>query len=207
MRRKTLAHARALFNYSRVLDRDDHTFMKSFLRFSAVLMAAAAALFATGCAKKPLRPNPSQTVIGSGTGDYLEGTAITDIPGSDLQARDPNDPLSNADFNQLAPVYFDFDSAAIRASERSKVEQAASYLNSNPGARLVLVGRCDWRGTTEYNMGLGDRRGRSVKDFLATFGIAADAVEVISKGDLDAREGATDADMQQDRRVDIGVVR
>jgi hypothetical protein len=46
-----------------------------------------------------------------------------------------------------------------------------------------------------------------VKDFLATFGISAASVEVVSKGDLDAREGSGESEMQQDRRVDIGVMR
>jgi peptidoglycan-associated lipoprotein len=56
-------------------------------------------------------------------------------------------------------------------------------------------------------MGLGDRRGRAVKDFLSTLGISASRVEVISKGDLDAVEGASADQMQQDRRVNVGVLR
>jgi peptidoglycan-associated lipoprotein len=179
--------------------------MKSFTRLSACLVLAVSALLAAGCPKRPLRPNPSQTMIGGGGTDTLSplGTGFE----SDLQSRPTGSSIDDANFNELQPVLFDFDSAAIRASERSKVEQAASYLKANPGARLVLVGRCDWRGTTEYNMGLGDRRGRSVKDFLATFGVSASSVEVISKGDLDAKEGGNTADMQQDRRVDIGVLK
>lgn len=181
--------------------------MKSSLRLLVCFVAAAFAVFATGCQKRPLRPNPYQTVIGPGQQEYIDPSSVSLDPTIEMQPREEGDALSNADFTQFQPVYFDFDSAAIRMNERSKVEQAANFLQSNPGARVVLVGRCDWRGTTEYNMGLGDRRGRAVKDYLATFGIAADRIEVISKGDLDAREGASAAEMQEDRRVDIGILR
>lgn len=179
--------------------------MKSALRLSLLSLAAIAAVFATGCSKKPLRPNPYQTVVGGQPGGNF-GAIPVDIGGapSGLETR-TGDPLDNADFTRFQPVLFAFDSAAIGPAERSKVEEAATYLKANPGARIVLVGRCDWRGTTEYNLGLGDRRARSVLDYLATFGISASQVEVISKGDQDAKEGGTAAEMQQDRRVDIGL--
>lgn len=180
--------------------------MKSTLRLSACLIAAALAVLATGCSKRPLRPNPSQTVLGSGDGGNINPSDVSLMQDSTLVGRDPNDPMSRADFSQFQAVLFDFDSAAIRVSERAKVEAAATNLKSNPSARLLIVGRCDWRGTTEYNQGLGDRRARAVKDFLATFGIAASRVEIVSKGDLDAKEGGTAADMQQDRRADIGLL-
>jgi len=179
--------------------------MKSALRLSLVSLAAVAAVLATGCSKKPLRPNPYQTVVGGAPGGNTGAIPIT--VGGDMSEFEnrSSDPLENADFTRFRPVLFAFDSAAIGTAERGKVEEAATYLKANPGARVVLVGRCDWRGTTEYNLGLGDRRGRSVKDYLATFGIPAAQVEVISKGDQDAKEGATAAEMQQDRRVDIGL--
>lgn len=181
--------------------------MKSILRLSACVTAAALAVFATGCSKKPLRPNPSQTVLGSSDGGMINPSDVSLMQDSTLQGRDPNDPMSRADFSQFQPVHFDFDSAAIKVSERSKVEAAAKNLKDNPSARLLIVGRCDWRGTTEYNQGLGDRRARAVKDFLATFGIAASRVETVSKGDLDAKEGATAAEMANDRRADIGILK
>ena len=58
----------------------------------------------------------------------------------------------------LQPVYFAFDSSAIKAAERPKLQAAKDYLDKNPGYRLLLEGHCDWRGTAEYNLSLGDRR-------------------------------------------------
>jgi peptidoglycan-associated lipoprotein len=112
--------------------------------------------------------------------------------------------LTDANFGVVQPVLFAYDSAAIGVAERGKVQQAADYLKANPQANVVLVGRCDWRGTAEYNLGLGDRRGRAVMDYLGTLGVPASRVQVISKGDQDAVEGASADQMQQDRRVDFG---
>lgn len=180
--------------------------MKYVFRFTGLVIAAAALLFA-GCSKKP-RPNPSQTVFGQG-GDQLNASGIdaglTDTSAAGLESRDWTTDPANQDRETLKPmtVFFDFDSASIRGGERAKLTQAANYLKSNPSARMFLEGHCDWRGTTEYNMGLGDRRARAVKDFLATLGVTVDGIDTVSKGDLDAKEGATATEMQQDRRVEF----
>jgi peptidoglycan-associated lipoprotein len=68
----------------------------------------------------------------------------------------------------LQPVYFGLDRAAVAAPERPKLQAAIKWLADNPTNRLVLVGHCDWRGTAEYNLGLGDRRANAVKQYLWT---------------------------------------
>ncbi|MGH8018678.1 MAG: OmpA family protein [Opitutaceae bacterium] len=188
--------------------------MKSLLRLTALLVAASALVLA-GCSKKPQRPNPSQTIMGPGSGAGLNPVAVdgmgTDLFGDAGTALESRDPGAFGEGNQLRnvlePVYFDFDSAAIRVAERGKLAEAKDYLEANSGARLLLEGHCDWRGTTEYNMGLGDRRAAAVRDFLATLGISADRVETLSKGDLEAAESASDSQAQQDRRVELVVLR
>ena len=175
--------------------------MNTFLRLTSIALASAA-LFAAGCAKKPQRPNPGMTLgMGSGT---LQTTGLGD---PELEGRTSS--MSDVDRATFAAntVYFDYDSAAVKQAERTKVQQVADYLKSNPGARIVLEGHCDWRGTTEYNMGLGDRRANAVKSYLGTLGIDASRIDTVSKGDLDAKEGASDAEMKMDRRVDVGLLR
>lgn len=176
--------------------------MKSFLRLSSIALASFVILFASGCGKKPTRPNPGMTLgIGS---SQLDTQNISDD--LDIQGRDLLGPVDYETF-RANTVYFDFDSAAVKQTERTKVQQVADYLKSNPGARVMLEGHCDWRGTTEYNMGLGDRRANAVRTYLGQLGIDSSRIETISKGDLDAKEGATDAEMRLDRRVSIGLVR
>lgn len=170
-----------------------------------VIVAAAVVL--SGCTKKPKRPDPSATMIGpdgnslSGANLNIDGAAFP----SGLEARDPN-----AIYGQvrglLSPVYFDFDQSGIKGSERAKLDAAKAYLDSNPTARLLLEGHCDWKGTAEYNLGLGDRRANAAKQYLTTTGVSADKLEVLSKGDLDAVENADPDTQAKDRRVELVVL-
>lgn len=179
-------------------------------RLLALAFLGFAVAFA-GCSKKPSRPNPSQTMVGPGAGSGLNPQSVSTndlfAEQSQLETRPDDMGTGQQQRGVLPSVYFDFDSSSIRVSERSKLAQAADYLASSPTARLLLEGHCDWRGTTEYNMGLGDRRSISVADFLGTLGVDSSRVESLSKGDLDATESASADQMQQDRRVELVVVR
>lgn len=182
----------------------------SIKKLTFVIIASAVVL--TGCSKKPKRPDPSSTVLGPDGG--LSGSNVGGLdggmgaPGTDLVTRPPGD-YSNGDRTALAAqtVYFDFDQSGIKGSERSKLDAAKAYLESNPTARLLLEGHCDWKGTPEYNLGLGDRRANAVKQYLETLGVTADKLEVLSKGDLDAVEGADEATTAKDRRVELVVLK
>jgi peptidoglycan-associated lipoprotein len=174
-----------------------------------VLVAAAVAF--TGCSKKPKRPDPSATVIGPEGG--LSGAPMGDLggaaPGTDLVGGHGGFDPSKGDRDTLAAqtVYFDFDQSGIKPSERTKLDAAKAYLEANPTARLLLEGHCDWKGTGEYNLGLGDRRANAAKQYLTTSGVAADKLEVLSKGDLDAVENADEATQAKDRRVNLVVLK
>lgn len=184
-------------------------FKKTVLLASAILIALAF----SGCSKKPRRPNPLDTVMGQGSasgaqdsGGYINPQDMGGEAGLyDLQSRSASGDgwADQARRGVLPTVFFNFDSASIQPQERSKIDQAAEHLRSNPNARLVLEGHCDWRGTTEYNMALGDRRAKSVADYLQTLGISQDRMLTRSKGDLDATEGATSAQMAEERKVEI----
>ena len=183
--------------------------MKSLYRLSLLCVASATMVFASGCAKKPLRPNPSQTYMGSGPGGSTldtTGVPLFEDNESAIPGHNPQAGPENQHRGMLPSVFFAFDSAAIAPAERAKLDQAAAYVKSNPGTGLLLEGHCDWRGTTEYNMGLGDRRARAVRDYLVRLGVPAASLETVSKGDLEAKEGASAAEMQQDRRVEVIVL-
>ncbi len=177
---------------------------------SLCLVIASAALVLAGCSKKPDRPAPSQTVpqMGSNTGGLNPTGVDTGLaPGTDLTARTNDfDPAGlNRTALQANSVYFDFDASTIKAGERDKLKTAKEYLDKNPTYRLVLEGHCDWRGTAEYNLGLGDRRATAVKKYLVSLGVAADKLETLSKGSLEAAKNGDEATMAKDRRVDLVV--
>jgi peptidoglycan-associated lipoprotein len=103
----------------------------------------------------------------------------------------------------LPSVYFGFDSSSVAASERSKLQEAASYLEQNSGYHLLVEGHCDWYGTSEYNLSLGDRRANSISDYLGTLGITPLRIEKLSKGSLEATSGLSKSQSSQDRRADL----
>ncbi len=111
----------------------------------------------------------------------------------------------NGPQNVMDSIYFGFDQYSIPSAERAKVDAAADYLRSNPGARIIAEGHTDAIGTSEYNNGLSDRRANSVKTYLEQLGINGGRVEVLAMGELQADQGATkgSAATAQDRRVDI----
>jgi len=174
------------------------------------LVLASAALLLTGCSKKPKRPDPSATVLGPTGGGSVAPTdvnAALDPSAVGLENRDPNIiEDANSIRGMFQPVYFDFDSSSIKASERSKLQDAAKYLKDHPDQRLLLEGHADWRGTAEYNLSLGDRRANAAKKYVASLG-GAEKVETLSKGSLDASQHADDATMAKDRRVDIVILK
>jgi peptidoglycan-associated lipoprotein len=82
----------------------------------------------------------------------------------------------------LKDVHFGFDSAEIDAGERAVLSQNADWLRSNGRAKIEVEGHCDSRGTIEYNLSLGAKRAKSVKDALVGLGVSADRVSTISYG-------------------------
>lgn len=175
-----------------------------------ILVIAGLALGLAGCTKKPKRPDPSATVLGpNGTGGSPINpmdVATTTEPGSLLEQREPGFDINGQLRGKLESVYFDFDNSAIKTSERAKLQAAAAYLKDHPEQRLLLEGHCDWRGTAEYNLGLGDRRAAAAKKYLLTLGVDEKRIETLSKGSEEAAKNADDATMAKDRRVELVVL-
>jgi peptidoglycan-associated lipoprotein len=175
-----------------------------------VLTVCVAAL--AGCAKKPVRPTPADTTpMGNQNGANLYQDNINTTPlveqGSKLEVA--NGVIEDADTIRglLQPVYFDLDKSNIKESERAKLQEAVKYLKDHPQQRLLLEGHCDWRGTSEYNLSLGDRRANAAKSYLATIGLGGTKVETVSKGSLEATKNGDDAAMAKDRRVDLVILK
>lgn len=99
-------------------------------------------------------------------------------------------------------IYFEFDSDRIRSEFEPVLASHARYLRSNGNARVVLQGHTDERGTREYNMGLSERRARSVERFLSVQGVSPSQVEVVSYGEeRPAARGQNEEAYAQNRRV------
>jgi peptidoglycan-associated lipoprotein len=82
----------------------------------------------------------------------------------------------------LADVYFDLDESTVREDARGPLQKNADWMKRWTSTRISIEGHCDERGSAEYNLGLGDRRGSAIKAYLVNLGIAADRIAVVSKG-------------------------
>ena len=101
-------------------------------------------------------------------------------------------------------IYFDFDQSTIKAEFRTALNGHAAYLSQNPSARIVLEGHADERGTREYNIALGERRGNAVSRYLVVQGVSIEAIEVVSFGEeRPVNSGHDSASLAENRRVEV----
>ena len=99
-------------------------------------------------------------------------------------------------------VYFETDKHNISSSSAFTLESQANWLKSTPGFQLLIEGHCDERGTREYNLALGERRGNAVKEFLESLGVDPGRLTVISYGkERPAAEGSTSEAWSENRRA------
>lgn len=133
-----------------------------------------------------VRPLPSGTESSRPLGDAA------------TQLRDPSSPLSKRS------VYYDFDMHDIKAEYRELVEAHARFLMDNPKFKVRVEGNCDERGSTEYNLALGQRRADSVKRAMTLLGVAAGRIEAVSYGEEKPKALGKDEDSySENRRSDL----
>jgi peptidoglycan-associated lipoprotein len=107
----------------------------------------------------------------------------------------------------LVDIYFDFDRSDIRPDARQALEGNSQWLKVNSRGRVQIEGHCDERGTTEYNLALGQRRAEAAKRFLVASGVDASRISTISYGEekpvcTDHQEGC----WSKNRRDHFGAV-
>ncbi|WP_374554955.1 peptidoglycan-associated lipoprotein Pal [Thermomonas sp.] len=140
-----------------------------------VTVAALASVVAVGCSKKVKETPPAETPVETAPAT----TAPVDTaPG----AYTPADLDSDACLRQRV-VYFDLDQDALKPEFQAAMSCHAKYLRDRPSARLRLEGNADERGSREYNMGLGERRGNAVSAALQANGGSATQLSVVSYGE------------------------
>ncbi len=170
-------------------------------QFGIWIMAAAIAL--AGCSSTPDQPEDAgaydQDNMGQSGG--LNGQGIDDRElgqANSLSQAEQRD----AALRQQLTVYFDYDSSQIRADFLPVLDAHARYLRDNPGARIRLEGHTDERGTREYNIALGERRGEAVRRALLLRGAARAQLLVVSYGEEQpAVLGAGETAWAKNRRV------
>jgi peptidoglycan-associated lipoprotein len=138
---------------------------------------------------KGVYPNDTTTYTlrATGPGGTLSKTATVNVtaPPPPAAPQATKAPLSER-ITALQDAYYDYDKSDVRDDARSALTKDADLLKSIfqdfPDAVITLEGHCDERGSAEYNLGLGDRRATSAKEFLVQLGVPADKLKTISYG-------------------------
>jgi len=161
------------------------------------------------------RVNPSDsttyTLTATGAGGTQTATATVTVTAPPPPPPPPPPPARTVTLEErlsgdVQDAYFDYDKTDIRSDARDTLTKDAgalkAILSDFPNASIVIEGHCDERGSAEYNLGLGDRRASSAKEFLQQLGLPADRLKTVSYGK--ERPQCTEHDescWQKNRRV------
>jgi peptidoglycan-associated lipoprotein len=122
------------------------------------------------------------TAKGSG-GTQDATTRLTVAPPPAATTAPPSSATEEDLFGQtVKDVYFDYDKSDIRTDQQAAIQSDAQFLNQHSNINFTVEGHCDSRGSTEYNLALGDQRASSVKSALVSAGVSANRVKIISYG-------------------------
>jgi peptidoglycan-associated lipoprotein len=169
---------------------------RSFPWKRVALALFVSALVAAGCAKK-------QTVKSEGTAGGPGTTAATtpgagevkespvkEAPPAPMAAAPATEPAGAAPgvaateemLSRFDDVRFDYDKSEVKEDGRKTSQVVADYLKKNRKSKLLIEGHCDERGTSEYNIALGERRATAVMNYLVSLGIPKGALSTVSFG-------------------------
>jgi len=152
-------------------------------RFLASLVFLTAMLAIGGCAHKEVTQAPQQpeTVAPApaptpGEAKVTEEKKVPEV--SEAVEKQPEKELATT----VQDVHFDFDKSDIKDDAKPILKRLSEILSSNITTRLTIEGNCDERGTSEYNLALGDRRANAAKTYLVSLGIPSGRIKTISYG-------------------------
>jgi peptidoglycan-associated lipoprotein len=133
----------------------------------------------------PVNPRVSTTYTITATGPGGSQTASASVSVAEAPVQAPPQPgpsLSELFDQNIKDAFFDFNKSDIRDDAREALTKDAEFLRSYPDIRITLEGHCDERGSTEYNIGLGERRAQAAKNYLVSLGIPAARIDTVSWG-------------------------
>jgi peptidoglycan-associated lipoprotein len=143
------------------------------------------------------------TLTAKGPGGTKTATATVTVKGPPPPPPPTQSNLTEEQmFSQsIKDIAFDYDKADIRGDQQTNVQADIAFLQQHSSISFTIEGHCDERGSTEYNLALGDNRASAVKNALVAGGIAADRIKTISYGkEKPFCTESTEACWQQNRR-------
>ncbi len=148
-------------------------------------------LLAVGCASN--KPKNDQDGALNGANGANNGLSL-----------ELNGDSDNGKAGGLTTVYFGFDSSDLDSSTQSAIATNAEFLKSNANVDVQVEGHCDERGGRQYNLALGERRAKAVRDQLVALGVEAKRISTVSYGsERPKAEGSDESAWSQNRRANF----
>ena len=174
------------------------------MKFSTILavFTLTLAVVSTGCKYDKAGKG------GAGSGSDINGQDISGESGSISGASEGKfeDLYTRCTDVNFAPVYFDLDSTVIKQGELAKIDAVVQHLTAKTDRVVVVEGNCDERGSSEYNMSLGENRAIIIRNYLVQSGITADRIQTRSYGsEKPAVEGHDESAWSKNRRGEFAI--
>ena len=171
--------------------------MTSIKRLTEIALAACLIGMVCGCRIADRKPASND----AGAGHTMGGVLPNTFPESGM----PGEPFAGTPVRgRFPPVYFAYDSSTIADAERATIERVATHMRAHPGYQLGVEGHCDERGSAEYNLALGERRGLAVRAYLIELGVAAERIQSLSYGEEQpAQAGHSEDAWRLNRRAEF----
>jgi len=167
-----------------------------------ILLALVFAVAISAC--KTTEPEPEVTP------DTTDTAPVEVVDATTSAAPDPHDYTDSRNFDNSESllskrvIYFDFDKSDVKSEYRAIVAAHAAYVSSHGSARVTLEGHADERGTREYNVGMGERRGNAISGLLSAAGAMGSQLDTVSYGEERPVCRVSDENCWwQNRRVEI----
>jgi peptidoglycan-associated lipoprotein len=178
--------------------------MQAKYRVIGIIVCLTVIIGLVGCGRKVVStqdtlskaPDDQSAAAGSGADQGWREEDIAGRTGQDLGSADEFTTADGVLMNRQrfinADIFFEFDSSTISTEAEAILRAKAEWMQRKPSLAIVIEGHCDNRGTTEYNLALGERRAEGVKRFLIDLGVSETRIRTISYGEerpLDRGEG------------------
>jgi peptidoglycan-associated lipoprotein len=174
-----------------LIGKEEH--MRNTGKALCVVAILSLIFFLAGCEKKKVEqvgeitPPPQQTekeiTPTTPAPQPKDEIAMPGAPAAPAQAAEGTSLKGDAAAFELSDIHFDYDSFSIREEDQKILADKASYLNAHPGVKVRIEGNCDERGTTEYNMALGERRAKAALKYLVALGVSEARISMVSYGE------------------------
>lgn len=140
-----------------------------------VFMVLLLTLTLSGCSEKSPDSMPE--------GANVDPEALGPTESLDTAISETDNIMEGRTSGPMLPVYFDFDSAIIQGDQVERIEGNGDFIKSNSSYKVRIEGNCDSRGTSEYNLALGERRAQNAKKYLVNLGVDPARLFTVSWGE------------------------